>query len=66
MPKTPEVASLLDVVAELAAIKRLLVLQLLRSEATQDEIAKALRVDQSVVSRMMRAGQQTRSIRRRR
>jgi predicted transcriptional regulator len=43
------------VVAELDAIKRLLALQLLRQGATQGDVALALQVDQSVVSRMFPA-----------
>lgn len=40
---------------ELNAIKRLLALLLLKAGASQDEIAMALDVDQSVVSRMFPA-----------
>lgn len=43
------------VVVELDAIKRLLVLQLLLNGATQGDVAHALQVDQSVVSRMFPA-----------
>lgn len=43
------------VVVELDAIKRLLTLQLLRDGATQGDVALALQVDQSVVSRMFPA-----------
>lgn len=42
--------------AELAAIKRLLVFALLRDGATQKEVASALGVDQSQVSRMFEGG----------
>jgi predicted transcriptional regulator len=38
---------------ELEAIKRLLVLQLLQSGATQSDIAYALQIDRSAVSRMI-------------
>ncbi len=43
------------VVRELDSIKRLLVLQLLISGVSQGEVALALQVDQSVVSRMFPA-----------
>ena len=39
--------------AELVAIKRLLILALRRSGASQDEVAGALEIDQSQVSRML-------------
>ena len=43
------------VTTELRAIKRLLILQLLKQGATQGEVAIALDVDQSVVSRLFPA-----------
>jgi predicted transcriptional regulator len=43
------------VVAELDAVKRLIVLLLLKAGASQGEVAMALGVDQSVVSRMFPA-----------
>lgn len=43
------------IVAELGAIKRLLVLQLLRDGATQSDIAVALQTDQGAISRMIPA-----------
>ncbi len=42
--------------AELTSIKRLLVFALLRSEASQKDIAGALGIDQSQVSRMLANG----------
>jgi hypothetical protein len=42
--------------AELEAIKRLMIFSLLRSGATQRQVAQALNVDQSQVSRMFPAG----------
>jgi len=53
MAKTKKVED--PVVVELDAIKRLLVLQLLLNGATQGDVAHALQVDQSVVSRMFPA-----------
>lgn len=44
------------VVAELTAIKRLLVCLLMRSGASQGDIGKALGIDQSNVSRMLSNG----------
>ncbi len=44
------------VLAELVAIKRLTVLALLRSGATQKEVAASLGIDQSAVSRMFPGG----------
>ncbi len=41
-----------DILAELSAIKRLFVYGLMRSGASQSEVAHALGVDQSQVSRM--------------
>ena len=43
------------IVMELGAIKRLLVLQLLRDGATQSDIAVALQTDQGTVSRLIPA-----------
>ena len=51
MPKSYDTASESQL-AELVAIKRLLVFSLLRSGASQNEIAGALGMDQSQVSRM--------------
>lgn len=45
-----------DIVAELVSIKRLLVLQLLKSGASQAEIAAALDISQPSVSRMFPKG----------
>ena len=53
MPKAHKNFS--DELVELDAIKRLLVLQLLRDGVTQGDVAHALQVDQSVVSRMFPA-----------
>jgi len=47
------------VVAELTAIKRLLVALLMRSGASQGDIGKALGIDQSNVSRMFHKGRAT-------
>ena len=44
------------IVSELSEIKRLLVFALARSGASQDEIAEALGVSQSSVSRMFPSG----------
>ena len=44
------------VLAELVAIKRLMVFALLRCGATQRDVASALGVDQSQVSRMFPGG----------
>jgi transcriptional regulator len=38
---------------EIASVKRLLVLFLMKTGASQDEIALALKVDRSVISRMI-------------
>jgi predicted transcriptional regulator len=43
------------VLAELTSIKRLLVFALLKSGASQEQVAGALGVDQSAVSRMFSA-----------
>lgn len=53
--KKPSLASTESLVAELGAIKRLLVFALLRSGANQSEVAAALGVDQSQISRMFPA-----------
>ena len=45
-----------EILEELGAIKRLLVLALTKQELTQEQIAAALGVDRSVVSRMMSKG----------
>jgi len=41
-----------QIVSELATIKRLLIFALMRNGASQEDVAKALGVDQSQVSRM--------------
>ena len=45
------------IVRELDAIKRLLILQLMKAGTSQGEIAKALGIDQAALSRMMPAKQ---------
>lgn len=52
MPKKKRMAND-PIVEELQAIKRLLMLQTLRTGATQNQIAAALGIDQSAVSRMI-------------
>ncbi|MCC6676402.1 MAG: hypothetical protein IT436_04600 [Phycisphaerales bacterium] len=47
------------VVEELTTIKKLLVCMLMRSGASQGDIGKALGIDQSNVSRMLRNGKAT-------
>lgn len=44
-----------QILAELVAIKRLLIYGLMKDGAKQDDIAKALGVDQSQISRMFAA-----------
>ena len=51
--KTPSNQENDAALAELAQIKRLLVLLLLKSGSSQEEIALALQVDQSHVSRLL-------------
>lgn len=55
MPKKKQNSNIDPVLSELDAIKRLLVLALIKAGARQGEIAMALEVDQSVVSRMFPA-----------
>lgn len=55
MPKRKKNAVTDPVVEELDAVKRLLTLLLLKAGASQGEIAMALQVDQSKVSRMFPA-----------
>jgi hypothetical protein len=50
--KKPSAATTEDLVAELVAIKRLFVFALLRSGANQSEVAAALGMNQSQISRM--------------
>jgi predicted XRE-type DNA-binding protein len=45
-----------QIAVELDAIKRLLILALLRQGVKQDEIASALRVSQSTISKMFPGG----------
>ena len=52
------------VLAELTSIKRLLVFALLRMDASQKDVAAALGVDQSQVSRMLTKGKSTTKARR--
>lgn len=40
------------ILAELVAIKRLLISEMMRKGATQDDVAKALGIDRSQISRM--------------
>jgi DNA-binding NarL/FixJ family response regulator len=47
------------VVRELLDVKRLLILQLLAQGTSQDQIASALGVNQSTVSRLVPAGRRT-------
>ena len=44
-----------QILAELIAIKRLLIFGLMKSGSTQDDVAKALSIDRSQVSRMFSA-----------
>jgi len=45
-----------DATAELIAIKRLLILSLVKSGMTQNQIAAALEIDRSLVSKMFPTG----------
>jgi len=58
MKKWPKDGPADPIISELAEIKRLLMLGLLKTGATQDDIAKALGVTQGTVSKMFpkRAG----------
>lgn len=44
-----------EILTELAAIKRLMILLLVKAGASQEEVSIALQVDRSVVSRMLPA-----------
>ena len=55
MPKQPEVPSD-PTLAELVAIKKLLVLKLFRDGVTQSQVATVLGVSQSQISRMFPKG----------
>jgi DNA-binding transcriptional regulator LsrR (DeoR family) len=45
-----------EIHSELVAIKRLLIFAIMKGGATQAQIASALQVDQSVISRMLSKG----------